>query len=130
MKCSAGRYSFEMPDKWKDMVGVRRKGVRTDLFLLWEEEPGCSGLLASLRCRKGKRSVPGEDAELLGALLGGDGDVRYLYAVYGREGSVSEANEDLYWRLRDRLWQVFESIRPAEGYLWRSGQDPDPERKG
>ena len=44
-----------------------------------------------------------------------------LYAIYGREGAVSEENEDLYWRLRDRLWQVLESIVPAEGWEWSHG---------
>ncbi|MBP5153548.1 MAG: hypothetical protein ILP12_00880 [Lachnospiraceae bacterium] len=120
MRITADGYSFEIPDKWKDLAGARRKGRRTDLVLLWEEEPGCSGLLASLRCRKRRISRPDEYTELLGRLTGADGEVRYLYAVYGREGCVSEANEDLYWRLRDQLWKVFESVQPAEGCVWQA----------
>ncbi len=116
MRFSAGRYFFEIPDKWKDIAGVRRKGARVDIVLLWEEEPGCSGLLASLKCLKRRIAKPDGDTELLGRLLGEDGGTLYLYAVYGKEGAVSEANEDLYWRLRDRLWEVFESVCPAEGY--------------
>ena len=58
MRFSAGRYFFEIPDKWKDIAGVRRKGARVDIVLLWEEEPGCSGLLASLKCLKRKIARP------------------------------------------------------------------------
>ena len=32
--------------------------------------------------------------------------------------ATAETREDLYWRLRDRLWQVFDSIEPADGYSW------------
>ena len=60
MRRSAGLYSFDLPDKWKGMVGTKKKGNRTDFVLLWEE--------------------------------------------------------DLYWRLRDQLWMVLESIVPAEGW--------------
>ena len=73
MRFSAGRYFFEIPDKWKDIAGVRRKGARVDIVLLWEEEPGCSGLLASLKCLKRKIARPDGDTELLGRLRGEDG---------------------------------------------------------
>ena len=118
MKIIEEMYSFEMPDRWKDPVGVRHKGNHADLVLLWEEEPGCEGLLVRLKCLKRRKTKPDEYTELLGKLSGKDGERRYLYAAYGREGTVSEVNEDLYWRLRDQLWMVFDSIRPAEGYDW------------
>ncbi len=120
MEIAEDMYSFEMPDRWKDLVGVRRKGNRVDLVLLWEEEPGCEGLLVSLKCLKRRKTKPDEYTELLGILRGEDGGHRYLYAAYGREGTVSEVNEDLYWRLRDQLWSVFDSLRPTEGYGWEA----------
>ncbi|MBR4210582.1 MAG: hypothetical protein IKQ96_10300 [Lachnospiraceae bacterium] len=120
MRILTDYYSFELPDKWKDLVGIRKKGYRTDLILLWEETPGCSGLLASIKCLKRKVSNPDEYTEFLGSIRGEDGGVRFLYAYYGQEGVVSEENEDLYWRLRDQLWQAFESISPAAGYGWQT----------
>ena len=58
--------------------------------------------------------------ELLGSLRRTDGERRFLYAVYGRTGAVSEENEDLYWRLRDQLCLVFESLCPAERCIWQA----------
>ncbi len=113
-------YSFEMPDRWKDLVGIIRKGNRVDLVLLWEEDPNRRGLLVSLKCLKRRKAKPDEYTELLGKLSGKDGEHRFLYAVYGREGTVSAVNEDLYWRLRDQLWMIFDSLRPTEGYDWES----------
>ncbi len=113
-------YSFELPERWRELVGVRKRGNRVDLILLWEDSPGCSGLLASLKCLKRKASKTDEYTEPLGCLSREDGELRFLYAVYGREGVVSEENEDLYWRLRDQLCLVFESIRPAERCCWRN----------
>ncbi len=113
-------YSFELPDRWKDLVGVRRKGDYAELFLLWEDDPRCKGLLVSLKCLKHKKTKLDEYTELLGKLSSENGEQRYLYAAYGREGTVSEVNEDLYWRLRDQLWMVFDSIRPLEGFGWAS----------
>ena len=120
MRITAKWYSFEMPERLKGLVGVRKRGVRTDLFLLREEDPACSGLLVSLKCLKRKVLKPDDFTELVGRLIREDGECRYLYAVYGREGAVSEENEDLYWRLRDQLWQVFESLCPAEGIEWQA----------
>ncbi len=120
MRIAQDLYSFELPDRWKDLVGVKGKDSRLDLVLLWEEAPGFKGILVSLKCLKRKKAKPDEYTELLGKLSGENGEHRYLYAAYGREGTVSEANEDLYWRLRDQLWQVFDSIRPAEGYGWET----------
>lgn len=116
MKIAQDMYSFEIPDRWKGLVGVIRKGNRVDLVLLWEEDPNCRGLLVSLKCLKHKRAKPDEYTELLGKLSDENGEHRYLYASYGREGVVSEVNEDLYWRLRDQLCLVFDSLRPTEGY--------------
>ena len=121
MRITEDQYSFELPERWKELVGVQKKKRRTDLVLLWEEEPGCSGLLVSLKCLKRKTARPDVYTEFLGRLSREDGARFFLYAVYGREGAVSEANEDLYWRLRDQLWKVFESILPAEGYSWQAG---------
>ena len=113
-------YSFEMPERWRGLVGVRKKSSRVDLILLQEETPGCSGLLVSLKCLKRKVSKTDEYTELLGCLSREDGERRFLYAIYGREGVVSEENEDLYWRLRDQLCLAFESLCPAESCCWRS----------
>ena len=118
MKIVADMYSFEMPDRWKDLVGVMRKGNRADLVLLREEDPRRRGLLVSLKCLKHRKAKPDEYSELLGKLSGENGEHRFLYAAYGREGTVSEVNEDLYWRLRDQLCLVFDSLRPTEGCVW------------
>ncbi|MBQ6679649.1 MAG: hypothetical protein IJM76_06460 [Lachnospiraceae bacterium] len=120
MRIVQDMYYFEMPDRWKDLVGAIRKGNCVDLVLLWEEEPGCKGLLVSLRCLKNRKTRLDEYTELLGKLSGENGEHRYLYAAYGREGTVSEVNEDLYWRLRDQLCLVFDSLRPTEGYSWEA----------
>ena len=114
MKISTDCYCFELPERWKDLVGVRKKGRYTDLYLLWEEDSGLSGLLVRLKCLKRKMSSPDDYTEYICAVGTPDGDERFLYASYGREGCVSEENEDLYWRLRDQLWKVFERICPTQ----------------
>ncbi len=119
MKITEEKYSFGIPERWHELVGARKRTSRTDLVLLWEEEPGCSGLLVSLKCLKRKKSKLDEFTEFLGTLSSKDGTHWFLYAAYGQEGAVSEANEDLYWRLRDQLWMVFESLSPEEGYSWQ-----------
>ena len=108
-----------MPARWQELVGLRKTRGRLNFYLLREEDPACSGLLLSLKCVRRRTPAPDEYTELLGRLSAGDGTSRFLYAVYGREGAVSEMNEDLYWRLRDRDWELFESICPAEGFLWQ-----------
>ncbi len=118
MRITEDWYSFELPEHWRGLVEVRKRSRRVDLVLLCEESPGCSGLLASLKCLKHKVSKPDEYTELLGSLHRADGEGRFLYAVYGREGTVSEENEDLYWRLRDQLCLAFESLCPADGLSW------------
>ncbi len=115
MQITEDWYSFELPEHWRELVDVRKKKNRVDLLLLRENTPGCSGLLASLKCTKRRIPKPDEYTELLSSLSRTGGEGRFLYAVYGREDVVSEENEDLYWRLRDQLFLVFESIRPAEG---------------
>ena len=137
MKYSGEQFSFEIPDRFKDLIGVKRGPRRADIVLLAEDAPACSGILVSLRCRRTRIRRPDDFTELLGTLTGSDGvqpdhgappSARdgngcapariFLYAAYGRDGAVSEMNEDLYWRLRDRLWSVFDSIEPAPGYKW------------
>lgn len=125
MKYSGEQYSFEIPDRFKDLIGVKRGPRRADIVLLSEDDPACSGILVSLRCRRTRIRRPDDFTELLGTLTGSDaggnggGPGRFfLYAAYGREGAVSEMNEDLYWRLRDRLWSIFDSIEAADGYSW------------
>ena len=143
MKYSGERYSFEIPDRFKDLIGVKRGPRRADIVLLAEDDPACCGILVSLRCRRTRIRRPDDCTELLGTLKrsassdasvrrpdalpvsgaasdgAADGPARlFVYAVYGREGAVSEMNEDLYWRLRDRLWSVFDSIEAADGYSW------------
>ena len=118
MKILTEWYRFEIPDKWNDLVKARKKKSRVDLVLAWDEELGYSGRLVSLRCLKRKITGDDENTELLGNITGESGDKRYLYATYGKEGDVSEDNEDLYFRLVDQLWRIYESIEPANGYSW------------
>ena len=109
-------YSFEIPEHLEKLLGVRRRRNCTDIYLL--QEDSCSGLLVSLKCLKRRPAQLDAYTEFLGRLTGKNGDGRYLYAIYGKEGSVSEDNEDLYWRLRDKLCLVFDSIGPSEGKKW------------
>ncbi len=137
MRITEELYSFETPERWTGLVGVRKKGHRTDFVLRCEEDPSRSGLLASIKCLKRRIAKPDEYTELLGRLTGPDGECRFLYAAYGREGAVSEENEDLYWRLRDQLCLAFDSLKPGEGYSITFGTDDqtnskknDPGRSG
>lgn len=116
MLVTTEHYTFELPERWEGMVGVKKKNNHVDIVLLWKEKPGCSGLLVKIKCLKRRKTKTDEYTELLGQLTGENGENRWLYAEYGREGAVSELNEDLYWRLRDQLWKVFDSITPAERY--------------
>ncbi len=116
-------YSFEIPKRWSGLVGVRKKSCRTDFILLCEEDPSCSGLLASIRCLKRRITKLDDYTEYLGRIDGPDGECRYLYVSYGREGSVSGENEDLYWRLRDQLCLVFDSLQPGDGYSMKREND-------
>ncbi len=118
MLISADKYCFEIPERWKEIVGARKRGRHVDVVLLWEENPGCSGLLVRLRCLKRRIRTPDDYTELLGTLSCGE-NTFFLYAAYGKEGSVSEENEDLYWRLRDQLYLIFDSITPLSGCQWQ-----------
>lgn len=129
MRITKELYSFEIPERWHGLVGVRKKGCRTDFILLREEDPSCSGLLASIRCLKRGIKKLDDYTEYLGRIDGPDGERRYLYAAYGREGSVSEENEDLYWRLRDQLCLVFDSLRPGDGYSMKLGNSMQTDSK-
>jgi hypothetical protein len=129
MRITGKLYSFEIPERWTGLVDVRKKGYRTDFVLRCEEDPSRSGLLAGIRCLKRRITEPDEYTEFLGSLTGPDGESRFLYAAYGREGAVSEENEDLYWRLRDQLCPVFDSLKPGEGYSMTSGSDDQTDSK-
>ena len=125
MRIETKEYAFELPERWKGLVGVKKTKNRTNLVLLREEDPACSGLLFYLKCVKRPLSKPDEYTVLLGFLREeSSGERRFLYVVYSREGAVSEENEDLYWRLRDSDWQLFESIRPAKGWCFEQNDRP------
>ena len=118
MKITDNWYSFEIPERLEKLVKVRKRRNHIDLVLSQEEDNGCSGLLVTIKCLKRKPSQVDDYTEFLGYLTGDNGESRYLYAAYGKEGSVSEENEDLYWRVRDKLCPVFDSISPAAGKAW------------
>ena len=105
-------YAFEMPDNWQGIVRVRTRGSCTSFYLIDEDK---DGLIAALKLLKRK---PAAESELIGKLTMADGTVRNLYAVYGTEGACSEDNADLHWRLVDRMYNVYVSIKPNEGYQW------------
>ncbi len=111
-------YSLEIPKRWQDLVTVKKKSRYVDLVLAGEEASGHSGLLVRLKCLKGEMAKVDEYTEMLGKLSGVNGQNYWLYAAYGKEGAVSEDNEDLYWRLCDQLWLVFNSIVPAENFVY------------
>ncbi|MBQ1877329.1 MAG: hypothetical protein II161_00800 [Erysipelotrichaceae bacterium] len=115
MKYETKGYFLEIPDNLTGVMGCKGRDKDVRVLMLTEED--CSGLLASLKLyKKGPRNR--DNTEKVGTLTDPEGTIWQLYAVYGEEGSCSEENEDLYWRLVDRLWLVFESIRPQEGYHW------------
>ena len=120
MRITQELYSFEIPERWTGLVAVRNKRSRTDFVLLREEDPSRSGLLVSIKCLKHRIAKPDGYTEFLGRLTGPGSECRFLYAAYGREGAVSEKNEDLYWRLRDQLCLVFDSLKAGERYSWES----------
>ena len=98
MRITEDWYSFELPEHWRGLVGIRKRSRRVDLVLLCEESPGCSGLLASLKCLKHKVSKPDEYTELLGSLRRTDGERRFLYAVYGREEEQYHSRKEMSYR--------------------------------
>ena len=119
MQITLKEYSFDVPERLKDLISVRRKARYTDVVLSWEEGSGYSGLLVRLKCLKRRISELDDFTEYLGTLIDEEGRKLHLYAAYGQEGCVSEENEDLYWRVRDQLYMIFDSITPSEGYSWQ-----------
>ncbi len=117
MLYEADGYSFELPDRWEGIVGVVQNRLGVTFKLLWEKGRKHNGVLATLKKVKRPEAVK-RDNEQLGVLTDPSGESRVLVAVFGREGACSEDNADLYWRLFDRLYSVYKSIRPAEGYSW------------
>ena len=118
MRIDADGYSFELPANWNDIVGASRTRSGVTLRLLWEDGKSHSGVLATFKAVKRPAAVKG-DKERIGILTYPSGESRTLVAVYGCEGACSEENADLYWRLFDRLYSVYKSITPAEGYKWQ-----------
>ena len=119
MRIDTKRFSFELPDRFKDIVGVAEKRGGVVFRLLWEEER--SGVIVTIKALK--RMPNRGDSELLGVIAGPDDEERLLIAVYGEEGACSEENEELYFRVRDRLYGVYKSITPAPGYSWRPTEE-------
>ncbi len=112
------RYSFELPDSWKNVVSVKESRNSVIIRETMETDAGHSGIVVTLK--SSWKQLPGQDrTEFLGTLApaGGSGNL-YLYALYGAEGSCSEEAADLYWRLVDKMPLVFRSIQAAEGYTW------------
>ena len=118
MQIDADGYSFELPDNWDGIVGASRTRSGVTLRLLWEDSRTHSGILATFKAVKRPAAVKG-DNERIGILTYPSGESRTLVAVYGREGACSEDNADLYWRLFDRLYFVYKSIMPMDGYSWQ-----------
>ena len=118
MRIETARFSLELPERWAGIVGADKRRERLVLRLLWEQDPARSGILAVLRSVRDRDAVSGEGTEYLGRLTDESGACRYLFAVWGEEGACSEEHEELYFRLCDGLWKVFESIRPARGWRW------------
>ncbi len=118
MRYECNRYSLELPDSWKNVVSVKESRNSVIIWETMENGDGKSGIVVTLKsCRK---RLPGQDGtEFLGTLVPADGSGNlYLYALYGTEGSCSEDNADLYWRLVDKMPLVFSSIQAAAGYTW------------
>ncbi len=122
MRYETRGYYLEIPDNLTWVMGCKGRDRDVRILMLTEEDEDCSGLLASLKLyKKGPRNR--ENTEKVGTLTDHEGISWQMYAVYGEEGSCSEENEDLYWRLVDRLWLVFESVRPQDGYQWERAHD-------
>lgn len=118
MRYECKRYSFELPDSWKNVVSVKESRNSVIIRETMETGGGHSGIVVTLK--SSRKRLPGQDGtEFLGTLVPADGSGNlYLYALYGAEGSCSEDNADLYWRLVDKMPLVFMSIQAVEGYTW------------
>ena len=119
MKFETKQYSFEIPEKWKDIVGAEEKENGVILKLLREDNPSHDGILVTLKTVKDKKSITGE-FEQVGKLISNTGEVDYLFAIFGHEGACSEENEELFFRILDQLFKVYQTIQPANGYSWEA----------
>ncbi len=120
MRLETRRFSFELPDNLCDIVGVTERRNAVTFRLLWEEER--SGVIAVVKALKRKPSANAGEYEFIGRLTDPEGQSLGLYSFYGEEGACGEENADLYFRLCDRMYNVYKSIRPAPGFLW----EPEP----
>ena len=120
MRYDTRGYYLEIPANLTGVMGCKGRDKDVRILMLTEEEG--SGLLAALKLyKKGPRNT--ENTEKVGILTDPEGISWQMYAVYGEEGSCSEENDDLYWRLVDRLWLVYESIQPQDGYRWERAHE-------
>jgi hypothetical protein len=119
MRYESKRYSFELPDSWKDVVSVKENRNSVIIRETMETETEHCGIVVTLK--SSRKPMSGQDGtEFLGTLVHANGGgYLYLYALYGAEGSCGEENADLYWRLVDKMPLVFRSIQAAEGYTWK-----------
>ena len=120
MQYEAEGYSFEIPDSWKKVVGIKKTKNKVIIRELLETEPEYSGIVATLKTVKRKKTCVPDVCEQLGTLTSPSGETFYLFAEYGRENSCSEEASDLYWRLMDKMYTVFKSIHAAAGYSWEA----------
>lgn len=123
MRYESKRYSFELPDSWKNVVSVKESRNSVIIRETMETGAGHSGIVVTLK--SSRKRLPGQDGtEFLGTLVPANGSGNlYLYALYGAEGSCSEEAADLYWRLVDKMPLVFRSIQAAEGYTWEGASE-------
>ena len=118
MRYQTKQYSLEIPDNLVGVMGCSKKGNNVVIRLLREEDTEHSGILVTLKLLK-RITKNMENRELIGTVMNEQGARWQMIAVYGEEGSCSEENEDLYWRLMHRLYLVYESINPVEGFYWK-----------
>ena len=111
-------YTFELPEKWRRLVAVSGRSLRVAIRETAEEDPAHSGVLCVLKLLKRDRPSGTAEYEDLGLIVFPNGERRHLFAVYGEEGACGEDTADLYFRLCDGLFPVFESIRPREGHAY------------
>jgi len=120
MKYETKRFSLEIPENLKDIVGIEENEDDVIVKLLWEEDTEHDGIIVTLKAVKDKDSITSDNIEEIGMLTSDSGETYYLIAVYGEEGACSEENEELYFRLVDKMFNVYESIEPVQGYSWKS----------
>ena len=119
MRYESKRYSFELPDSWKNVVSVKESRNSVIIRETMETKGEHSGIVVTLK--SSRKPMSGQDGtEFLGTLVPANGGGNlYLYALYGAEGSCSEENADLYWRIVDKMPLVFRSIQAVAGYTWK-----------